>query len=103
MSDLLDADPNLDATLDSRPAFARNFPKDDALDALVTAFSRGDFRCVREGAPKLAEQSEDHAIQAAARELRRRIDPSPVALYLVALGFMLLVVLYGHYLTRSAG
>ena len=103
MSDAIDAEGDRAAELDPRPAFTRNFPRNEALDALVDAFSRGDFRRVREGAPSLAAHDSEPAVQAAARELRRRIDPSPVTLYLVALTFGLLVVLYRHYLTHPSG
>jgi hypothetical protein len=85
-----------------RPAFAKDYPADQALDALVDAFSRGDFRRIREEAPKLAAASENAAVKSAALDLRQRIEPSPIALYLIVLALVLLAVLYGHALTHAA-
>ncbi len=81
-----------------RPAFAASYPKDAELDALVDAFAHGNFARVRREAPALAEKTGDPAVRHAAQDLRRRLDPSPVALYLVALGFVLLAYLFVHYL-----
>ncbi len=83
-----------------RPPFARRYPKDAELDALVDAFGRGDFARVRAQAPELAEKTEDPQVRAAALDLRQRIEPSRFSLYLLALGFALLVFLYLHYLRR---
>lgn len=80
------------------PAFARSWPADPALDALLSAFERGNYAHVRAEAPKLAERTEDPAVRAAARELRRRIDPDPVASVLLLVAIALLVVLASHYL-----
>jgi hypothetical protein len=80
------------------PAFAEKYPRDDALDALVDAFTRGDYRTVRRDAPRLAGESKDPDVQRAARELRRRIDPDPVSLVLVLVAMVLLGVLSFHYL-----
>ena len=76
-----------------RPSFARSFPRQAELDALVDAFERGDYAHVRRAAPQLARRTEDAAVAAAARELRARIEPDPVALYLLALVGALLVFL----------
>jgi hypothetical protein len=81
-----------------RPAFAARYPKNPELDALVNAFAHGDFARVRREAPALAEKTDDAAVRDAAHDLRRRLDPSPLALYLVALGFALLAYLFVHYL-----
>jgi hypothetical protein len=82
---------------DGRPAFARGWPRDERLDALLAAFEAGNFAHVRTEAPALAKASDDEAIKAAAFELRRRIEPGPSALYLWALGVMLVVFLYGYF------
>jgi len=77
-----------------RPRFLLEFPDDPALQQLVRAFEAGNYRAVREGAAKLAESTEDPIVRAAARELRRRIEPDPLMKYLlfVALGLFVFVV-----------
>ena len=82
---------------DGIPAFARAFPRDPALDALVTAFEAGDYARVRREAPALARQTESDAVRAAARDLARRLDPDPIAVYLLAAAALLLVFLAGWY------
>jgi hypothetical protein len=67
---------------DERPGFLEKFPRDPALDALVAAFVTGDYARVRREAPALARQTDDDAIARAARELRRRLDPDPLARWL---------------------
>lgn len=84
-----------------RPSFARSFPKDAALDALVEAFARGDYARVRKEAPELVRSSEDQAVKNAAMELRRRINPDPVALILMFLAAGLLAVLATYYWTHK--
>lgn len=84
-----------------RPAFARGFPRDPALDALVQAFEAGDYGRVRLQAPKLANEAEDPAVRKAAAELRRRIDPDPLAYWLLALTATLLAFLTGWFLWHS--
>jgi hypothetical protein len=83
------------------PAFARAYPADPQLDELVVAFSRGDFRRVRQAAPLLAKESADPSVRAAAVDLRRRIDPAPASLLLIAIGAALLVYLYLHHLSAA--
>ena len=74
-------------------AFAQNFPEDPELARLVAAFEAGDYRTVREEAPKLADRTQDPDVRRAALELRQRIDPDPLQLYLLGLTFALLVFL----------
>src|SRR3954471_965303 len=74
-----------------RPRFLLEFPADPELQRLVRAFEAGNYQAVREGAPKLAEQSEDAIVRAAARELRRRIDPDPLMKYLLWVAIALFV------------
>ena len=90
----LEAKPTLNAEGRERPRFLLEFPSDPALDELVRAFEAGNYEAVREGAPKLAESTEDPIVRAAARELRRRIDPDPLMKFLlfVALGLFAFVV-----------
>ncbi len=63
-----------------RPPFAASYPRDPELDALVRAFGRGDYRTVRDRAPALAARSTDEAVQRAARDLRARLEPDPLAI-----------------------
>jgi len=79
------------------PAFARGWPRDEALDALVAAFEAGDYARVRREAPALAQKTESDAVRRAARELRRRLDPDPSAVYMLMAAAALLVFLAGWY------
>lgn len=87
-------DTPLDAQGRERPRFLLEFPQDPELQRLVQAFEAGNYQAVRSGAPELAEHTEDPVVRAAARELRRRIDPDPLMKYLlwVALGLFVFVV-----------
>ena len=85
--------PARDAQGRDRPAFLLAFPHDPELDRLVEAYESGDYATVRRDAPRLAERTEDAAVRDAAWELRRRIDPDPLARYLLLTGVALLVFL----------
>ncbi|HYQ27924.1 MAG TPA: hypothetical protein VER04_11920, partial [Polyangiaceae bacterium] len=89
-----EASPVLNAEGRERPRFLLEFPSDPALQQLVRAFEAGDYQAVRKGALALVESSEDPIVRAAARELRRRIEPDPLMKYLlfVALGLFVFVV-----------
>ena len=76
-----------------RPSFAREFPRTQELDALVDAFVRGDYRRVRDEAPKLAASSEEPTVKEAARVLRERIEPDPLAKSILAGAAILLAVM----------
>jgi hypothetical protein len=82
------------------PAFAAAYPPDPELDRLVAAFARGDHRMVREKAPALAERTDDPEVRKAARDLRARLDPDPLALWMLAGSGALLLFLavwfYSH-------
>ena len=79
------------------PAFAHKFPKDAELDKLVAAFEAGDYARVRREGPVLARKTEDDAVRRAARELVRRLDPDPLAVYMLMAAVGLLVFLAGWY------
>ena len=79
------------------PAFARGWPHDPELDTLVTAFEAGDYARVRRGAPELSLRTGDDAVRRAARELKRRLDPDPVAVYMLMAAAALLAFLAGWY------
>lgn len=85
--------PARDAEGRDRPAFLLSFPHDPELDRLIEAYEKGDYATVRREAPLLAERTEDAAVRDAAWELRRRIDPDPLARYLLLTGIALLVFL----------
>lgn len=81
----------LDAEGRERPRFLLEFPGDPELQRLVRAFEAGNYAAVRVGAPRLAAESDDPFVRAAARELRRRIDPDPLVKYLLAVAIALFV------------
>ena len=85
----------------ARPSFARDFPRDDALDALVSAFSAGNYALVRAEAPKLAAATTDDDVRRAARVLRERVDADPLAKLLLALTALVLFVLSAWWLTHD--
>ena len=90
----------LDGSGNERPVFLLDFPADPELEALIAAFEAGNYARVREAAPRLAASTESAAVRDAALELRRRIDPDPLARYVVLGSVALLVFLslwaYGH-------
>jgi hypothetical protein len=83
----------LDATGRERPRFLLGFPQHPDLQRLAAAFEAGNYALVREEAEALAERAESPAVRDAALELRRRIDPDPLAKYLLALTAALLLSL----------
>jgi len=86
------------------PPFARDFPDHPELRRLVTAFELGRHDVVREGAPRLAESTDDPEVARAARELRRRLDADPLAVKLLVGAFVLLALLTAWaYLTQGHG
>ena len=88
-----DDDAVLDASGRERPRFLLGFPKHPDLARLSAAFEAGNYALVRAEAEALAERAESPAVRDAALELRRRIDPDPLAKYLLALTAALLLSL----------
>jgi hypothetical protein len=82
------------------PAFALGFPADPELDALVAAFEQGDYARVRREAPALVKATESVAVRKATRELLKRIEPDPIAVYLLAGAALLLTFLAFWYWTH---
>jgi hypothetical protein len=76
-----------------RPKFLLDYPEDPALERLIAAFETGNYALIRRDAEAVAKAAEDPAVSDAARELRRRIDPDPLAKYLLGVAMMLLVYL----------
>ncbi len=67
-----------------RPPFARHYPRDAELDALLDAFEAGNYARVHAEALDLARRTADPLVARAARDLRRRIEPDPLALRMLA-------------------
>ena len=82
-----------DANGRKRPGFVLGFPNDPDLNELVRAYEAGDFATVRAEAPALAERSDDPQVQDAAWELRNRIEPDPLARYLLVISCLMLLFL----------
>lgn len=83
------------------PRFAKDFPANDELDALVAAFAAGDYATVRARAPKLAAEAEDEAVRNAARTLRDRIEPDPTSRLLFMVAAALLAFLTVWWVTHD--
>jgi hypothetical protein len=92
-----DSDDDDGAALDpsgrERPGFLLAFPEHPDLARLTAAFEAGNYALVRAEAEALAERAESPAVRDAALELRRRIEPDPLAKYLLALTAALLLFL----------
>jgi len=73
----------------TRPAFAKDYPPE--LDDLVSAFERGNYASVREGADKLSRESGDAKVKAAAADLRSRTEADPMQKVLLGIIALLLV------------
>jgi hypothetical protein len=86
---------------DGRPAFARDFPRVPALDALVTAFSAGDFARVRAEAAQVMASSTDDGVKRAVETLVTRTKPDPIAALLVAFAAVLLIALSAWWITHD--
>ena len=84
-----------------RPKFTESYPSDPALDRLVDAFSRGNHRLVRDEAEALATKTDDPEVAKAARDLKKRLAPDPIAYVLLATTAALLVVLVAWAITQS--
>jgi hypothetical protein len=84
-----------------RPTFAKAFPKEPALDALVEAFARGDYARVRGDAKKLIASAPDGDVRSAARTLRARTSADPLAIWLLALAGALLLTLSGYWIVNG--
>ena len=76
-----------------RPKFLLDYPEDPALDRLIAAFESGNYAFIRREAGAVAKAAESPEVRDAALELRRRIDPDPLAKYLLAVAAVLLIFL----------
>ena len=84
------ARPPTNAVGEARPAFLLHYPYDPERELLIEACEAGNFALIRRDAPALARRTNDEAVRRAALELRRRIDPDPLLLVLLALSIALL-------------
>lgn len=76
------------------PAFAKEFPQHAELDALVEAFTRGDYRTIRMRVPRLtADPAVPTAVREAAQKLRARIEPDGTAKWFFLFTALLLAFL----------
>lgn len=100
---LADRTPDGEGGGEGTPAFARSFPADTELQALVVAFAAGNYRHVRQAAPKLARRTTDDAVARAARELVARTEADPLAKVLLLLTLGLLIALAGFWTFHSHG
>jgi len=87
--------------LSAPPRFTEGFPADPELDALVAAFSRGDFARVRRQAPPLIRAAASDEVREAARELLRRTEPDPLSFVFFALAAGLLAFLAVYWWRRA--
>ena len=88
---------------DERPAFARSFPRDPELDRLVEVFEAGNYAEVRVRASALVHATSSDKVRRAARELLRRLDPDPIATYMLLVAIALLGFLSFWYWTHPHG
>src|ERR1700730_14280554 len=88
--------------MSERPRFAEGFPEGvPELDALVKAFADGDYRRVRDEAPRLAEKTEAEDVKRAAGALVSHTRPEPAIAWLIALTFALLVFLSAFWIVYA--
>jgi hypothetical protein len=83
------------------PAFARSFPEEPRLDALVQAFVQGDYARVRREGPVLAKTAEKDEVKSAALELVRRTKADPLMVLLLLLTSLLLGFLSLYWMARG--
>lgn len=85
------------------PLFAQTYPRHEKLDALLDAFERGNYALVREDAAKLLSSTNDAAVRLATEDLLRRLEPDPLARYLLGTSTLLLVFFSIWYFTHRLG
>jgi hypothetical protein len=83
----------LDAAGRERPPFLASFPQAPELKELIEAYQQGNYARVRREAPRVANESPEREVREAARELLRRIEPDPLAKYLLLAAVLLLAFL----------
>jgi hypothetical protein len=78
------------------PSFAKDYPEDEDLLALVDEFEAGDYRAVRAGTARIASGDKSDAVKAAARDLRARTEPSRGQIALLVIAALLVTALSGY-------
>jgi hypothetical protein len=89
------------SALEDRPAFARKFPAEARLDALVRAFKDGDYARVRRDVPELVKTAESDDVRRAAEEILSRTKADPQMVLLLVLAGVLLVALSVYWEARG--
>ncbi len=85
----------------TRARFARDFPREPEVDALVSAFESGNYALVRLEGQKLAASTKSDAVREAAHELIARTDADPLARVLIAVTGALLFFLTAWWLSNG--
>jgi hypothetical protein len=85
------------------PPFALNYPQDETLDALLVTFEKGNYAAVREGVQKLLQSDAKKPVKQAAEDLLRRLEPDPLAHYMLGISVLLLVFFSIWYFTHRLG
>jgi hypothetical protein len=78
-------------------------PRSAALEPLIAAFDAGNYALVRKDGARLLKTSDDDAERAAARDLLRRIEPDPIAKWMMGGAGLLLATLAGWYWMHAHG
>jgi hypothetical protein len=86
----------------TRPAFARDYPDDAELMALLDLFNAGNYGGVREGAARIASSEKADTVKRAARDLRSRTEPSRFQLLLLAVAALLVAFLSIYEVVRHS-
>jgi hypothetical protein len=78
------------------PSFAKDFPENEELSALVDAFARGDYKTASDGGIALARKTDDEAVKKAALLLAERTKPDPTSriLFLLTAGLLVFLSLW---------
>ncbi len=71
--------------------FLAELPDDPRIQRLAEAFEAGNYARVRSDAPALLASDESEEVRQAARELLDRIQPDPLAKYLLAVSVLLFI------------
>ncbi|MDP9151470.1 MAG: hypothetical protein M3O36_16240 [Myxococcota bacterium] len=71
------------------------------MDELVDAFARGDYRSVREQAPRVMRSAEPEDVRDAARKLFDRTRPDPLAVALLAMTAALLALVTAYWVAHG--
>lgn len=76
------------------PEFAKHYPDDAELKALVESFEAGDYRAVREGTAHIAaDAKKSDEVKAAARDLRSRTEASRAQIALLVIAALMVIAL----------